>query len=132
MVPSFPSSVLPADLERIRIAARRQRLITCLRPPRNCRTAMPPQRSVDCGRVPAPDTFRRCLFRVKSADDRFGSLADIAGCLINVRFTPESGHGSSCDLFDYLVARPSNDMGKVTPRALAVWGADEARFANDD
>ena len=35
-------------------------------------------------------------------------------------------------LFDYLVARPSNDMGKVTPRALAVWGAGEARFANDD
>jgi hypothetical protein len=23
---------------------------------------------------------------------RFGSKADIAGCLINVRFTPESGH----------------------------------------
>ena len=33
------------------------------------------------------------------ADVRFGSLADIAACLVDVRFTPKSGHSSPwCEL----------------------------------
>jgi hypothetical protein len=31
-----------------------------------------------------------------------------------------------------IVKAAEGDMGKVTPRALAVWGAGEAHFANDD
>jgi hypothetical protein len=33
--------------------------------------------------------------QIQAADVRFGSKADIAALPINVRFAPESGHGSA-------------------------------------
>jgi hypothetical protein len=66
-------------------------------------------------------------------DVRFGSLADIASRLLNVRFTLESGHDSDiaeCPLCAkrrpsalYSIissARPSSGSGTVRPSALAV------------
>ena len=61
------------------------------------------------------------------AYDRYGSKADEATLRGNVRFTPESGHGSArreCPLcakrFDHFVAVASSVGGMAMPRVLAV------------
>jgi hypothetical protein len=46
------------------------------------------------GIIVAGQTGRQEVVKTALSNVRFGSKADIAGCLINVRFTPKGGYGS--------------------------------------